>query len=600
MDVKDSGKYRSQFSTIGAQAALAVAWVSGLFSLVLCVIVIVNQINIASVDPLDDKSLAALKAAIAKDPENRELRDSVRSLYMMSQRAFFTNQTQMRTGGLLLLGGVAIFLAAIKTLVELRRVNPVPTGAQPMEGGKAERAAARWAVVAGGGVLVVITLTVVWLSDPPIDLDAVPAAPAAAAAEPAPAPAPAPGPVPGPGPAPAVAKPDPAPAPAGLAAVPLHAWPQFRGPNGLAVAGHKSAPLTWNGSSGEGVLWKAEIPTSGTNSPVVWDKKVFVSGSDEKKLEVYAYDVDKGALLWTGEVPNTLDKPLKVMEGTTYAASTLATDGARVYAIFATGDLAAFTLDGKRLWAKSLGLQKNSYGYTSSLAAFGGRVLVQYDDQKGGRFVAFDGQTGQPAWDVKRTVTEAWATPVVVDAGKRLEAIVYGKPYVAAYDPRTGKELWKVEGMEGEVAPSPAFAAGVVFVGTDHSAMVAIQTGGDGKVLWKYEDDLPDVASPVATEKFLIMCSSGGVISCLDAKTGKKVWSKEFDEGFYGSPILVDDRVYVMDRAGVTHVFKAADKYESLAANPLGEKADCTPAIPEGRIYLRSEKRLYCLGKSGT
>jgi len=182
VDVKDSGKYRSQFSVIGSQAALAVAWVSGLFCLVLCVIVIVNQVNISSVDPLNDKSLAALKAAIAKDPENRELRDSVRSLYMMSQRAFFTNQTQMRTGGLLLLGGVAIFLASIKTLVELRRVNPVPTGPQPMEGGKAERAAARWAVAAGGGVLVVVTLTVVYLSEPPVDLEAGAAAPAAAAA----------------------------------------------------------------------------------------------------------------------------------------------------------------------------------------------------------------------------------------------------------------------------------------------------------------------------------------------------------------------------------------------------------------------------------
>jgi outer membrane protein assembly factor BamB len=150
------------------------------------------------------------------------------------------------------------------------------------------------------------------------------------------------------------------------------------------------------------------------------------------------------------------------------------------------------------------------------------------------------------------------------------------------------------------VAPSPAFAGGVVFVGSDHATMMAIETGGDGKVLWKYEEDLPDASSPVATGKHLFMCSSGGVITCLDVKTGAKVWSKDFDEGFYGSPIVVDDRVYVMDRSGVTHVFKAADKYEALATNPLGEKADCTPAIPEGRIYLRSGKRLYCLGKSGT
>ena len=101
-------------------------------------------------------------------------------------------------------------------------------------------------------------------------------------------------------------------------------------------------------------------------------------------------------------------------------------------------------------------------------------------------------------------------------------------------------------------------------------------------MLWKHEEDLPSASSPLATEKHVFMCSDGGVITCLDAKTGQKAWSQEFDEGFYGSPILVDDRVYVMDRAGVTHVFRAGDKYEKLATNPLGEKADCTPAIPDG------------------
>lgn len=599
MDVKDSAKHRSQFAVMGAQAALAVAWVSGLFSLVLCVVVIVNQINISTVDPLDDKSLAALKAAIAKDPENRELRDSVRSLYMMSQRAFFTNQTQMRTGGLLLLGGVAIFLAAIKTLVELRKSNPVPVGSIPYEGGTAERAAARWAVAAGGGVLVVVTLTVVYLSDPPIDLGVAEAVEAPAPADPAGASA-------GPSSAPVVDAPKPSPAEgpasagakAGLAPVPPHAWPQFR--NGTGVAAVKNAPLTWDGAKNEGILWKKAIPTFGTNSPIVWEKKVFVSGSDEKKLEVYAYDVDKGDLLWTGEVPNTLDKPLKVMEGTSFCASTMATDGQRVYAIFATGDLGAFDMSGKRLWATSLGLQKNSYGYTSSLAAFGGRVLVQYDDQKGGRFLAFDGPTGKPAFQVKREGTESWASPVVVQAGSRVEAILYGQPWVSAHDPLTGKELWKTECKGGESAPSPAYAGGTLFIGTDHAQLVAIQAGDAGKILWKVEEDLPDVSSPVATEKYMFMCSSAGVITCLDAKTGAKVWSKEFDEGFYGSPILVDERIYVMDRAGVTHVFKAADKWEPLATNPLGEKADCTPAVTEGRIYLRSEKHLYCVGKSGT
>jgi outer membrane protein assembly factor BamB len=289
------------------------------------------------------------------------------------------------------------------------------------------------------------------------------------------------------------------------------------------------------------------------------------------------------------------------MDGTTFAASTAATDGTHVYAIFATGDVAAFTLDGKKAWSKNLGPHKNSYGYTSSLATFGGRVIVQYDDDATGRLIGLDGKTGQPAWDLKRESIASWASPAVVDTGGRVEILVASNPFVSGHDPMTGKPLWSLKCMKGETAPSPAFAGGVAYFVTDHAAMVAVQTGGDGKILWTFDEDLPDASSPVATETHVFMCSSAGLVTCLDAKTGKRAWQQEFEDGFYGSPVLVDDRIYVMDRSGTTHVFRASgEKFESLAKNPLGEKADCTPAVPDGRIYLRSEKFLYCMGKSGT
>jgi outer membrane protein assembly factor BamB len=126
---------------------------------------------------------------------------------------------------------------------------------------------------------------------------------------------------------------------------------------------------------------------------------------------------------------------------------------------------------------------------------------------------------------------------------------------------------------------------------------VAIRLGPENKKVWEYEDNKPDVSSPVATEKYVVMASSGGTVTCLAADSGKKLWEQEFDDGFYASPILVGDRVYLTDRKGITTVFKLGDQYEKLAQNPLGEKADCTPAFPEGRIYFRSEKNLYCVGK---
>ncbi len=580
MDVKDSSKHPSAFATIGAQTALAVVWVSGLFSLVLCVIIIVNHIQVETADPLDDKMMTALKAAIAKDPADRETRETFRRLHLMARRAFFTNQTQMRTGGLLLLGSVAIFLGAMKTLVELKRVNPVPTGPIPMEGGTAERAAARWAVAAGGGVLVVVTLLVVYVSPPEIYLE-VPGAAAAAVVE-APAAVPAP-------------PPDVAP----KATLPPVAWPGFRGPGGTATSSHPNVPLTWNGKTGEGLRWKKPIAKPGKSSVVVWGSRALATGSDGKTHELYAYDTESGELAWTGTLASTASKPYDVMDDVGHAAPTPATDGERVYALFSSGDIAAFSYDGKKLWSRSLGQPECAYGFGSSLAVHGGRVLVQFDDKKAPRFVALDGKTGQPAWEQKREVHEGYASPVIVEAGGRTQALLVGNPFLISYDPQSGKPLWRTETLKDvEIGPSAAVHGTTAYVTTDHAKLYAVDLA-EGKILWKdYDEDLPDSSSPAATATHVFLCSSAGMVTCVDAKTGKRAWSQEFEEGFYASPILIGGRIYVMDRGGTMQVFKASgEKYESLAKNPLGEKADCTAAVAEGRIYLRSDKHLYSVGK---
>jgi outer membrane protein assembly factor BamB len=602
-------KHPSEAAAIGAQIARAAAWVSGIFSLVACIFLIMQQVQSMVDDPLNDPTLKVMRAQIAKDQSNQQLRDSVRALHLMTRRAFFTNQELMRATGLLTLFGVAIFLASAKTYVELRLRLPVPQGQAPREGGAAERSAGRWAVAAGAGLIVVVTLTSVFLSPPDFNLLGPKPAEGAVGAAAAPAPPEAPSKAEPTAAAPAKAeapKPAPAPAPAAEAAVkieppPLGAWPAFRGPGGNGVAAHAKAPLTWNGQTGENILWKVPVPKTGTNSPIVWGDKVFVAGADDQTRDVYAYDAKTGKLLWTaptGLVSGTLPK---VMEGTTFAASTLTTDGERVYAVFATGDLVAFAAaDGKKVWGRNLGAFKNSYGHSSSLILYGGRLLVQFDHEAGGHLMGFDARTGNPVWDEKREVKQSsWASPIVVNTGSRTEAILSAKPFVMSHDPLSGKLLWKVECMDGEIAPSPAYAAGRVFLANEGAAAIALQLGPEPKVLWKYEENLPDVSSPVATEKYVLMAASGGTVTCLDAATGKKIWAQEFDDGFYASPVIVGDRVYLMDKKGVTVVFRLGDQYEKLALNPLGEKATCTPAIPEGRIYFRSEKNLYCVGKDG-
>jgi outer membrane protein assembly factor BamB len=557
------------------------------------------------VDPLHDETLKALKAQIPKDLNNKQLRESVRNLSLMTRRSFFTNQTMMRATGLMLLFGVAIFLASIKTYVELRLRLPVPQGQAPREGGSAERASHRWAVGAGAGVIVVLTLFLVFISPPDFDLmtEEKPAeekASAAAAESKAAESKPAGAKAAETKPAPAETKADPKPAadpkaPASPAVSPTQVWASFRGPQAQGVALHKNAPLTW---SPETVAWKKPIPKPGTNSPIVWGDKVFVAGADDASRDIFAYHAGTGDLLWTAPTKLVTGTLPKVMEDTGYCAATLATDGDRVYGVFATGDVVAIAMDGKPAWMKNLGTFKNSYGHSSSLLTVDGKVIVQFDHEASGKLLALEAKSGKVAWEQVRPVKSSWASPILATVGGKTQIIVCGNPLVTAHDPATGKILWQVECMGGEVAPSPAFAGGRLFVGTASIPLTALEPGAsEAKKLWEYEGELPDVSSPVATDKYVLMAASGGTVTCLNAATGKMVWTHDFDDGFSSSPVLVDDRAYLMDKKGNTVVIKLGDKYESLGVNALGEKCVSTPAIPEGRIYLRTDKNLYCIGK---
>lgn len=592
-------KHPSEGAAIGAQVAKAVAWVSGVFSLVACISLIVNQIQIMQVDPLNDATLKALKAQIPKDLNNQQLRESVRNLSFMTRRSFFTNQTMMRATGLMLLFSVAIFLASMKTYVELRLKLPVPTGQAPREGGSAERASHRWAVSAGAGVVVFLTLLLVFVSPPDFDLMTVdkPKEEAAAAETKAPETAAV---TDAPKPEVKAAVPEtPAPAPAAApAAIPTTAWPSFRGPQGRGIAAHKAAPLKW---TPETVAWKKPIAKVGTNSPVVWGDHVFVAGGDDQSRDIYAYSAKTGDLLWTGPTKLVTGSLPKVTSETTYCPATLATDGTRVYGVFATGDVVAFGMDGKLAWMRNLGAFKNSYGHSSSLITLGDKVFVQFDHETAGKLIAMEAKSGKTLWESKREVKSSWASPILITVGTQTQVVVCGHPLVTGHDPETGKILWSFSWLEnGEVAPSPAFAGGRLFVGTSGAPLIALQPGAaDVKKLWEYEGDIPDVSSPVATEKYVLLTSQSGAVTCLNAETGKPAWTHEYDDGFNASPVLVDDHAYLTDKTGKTIVLKLGDKFEQVAENTLGEPCDSTAAIPEGRIYLRTLKNLYCIAKDG-
>jgi outer membrane protein assembly factor BamB len=307
-------------------------------------------------------------------------------------------------------------------------------------------------------------------------------------------------------------------------------------------------------------------------------------------------DANTGKLKWTGQVGNGSKKP-KVSEETGYAAPTAATDGAGVYAIFATGDIAGFDMSGKKLWEKDLGLPDNPYGHSSSLLVYDGKVIVQYDQRTSQKILALSVKTGATVWSTNRTVRASWSSPILVNTGNRSEIITVAEPYVAAYNPSTGKEIWKIESIGGEVGPSAAYSNGLVFAVNDYSTLCAIKAGSEPAILWENNELLSDIPSPVANEKYLFLATSYGVLVCYDAVTGEKYWEKDFGNSIYSSPVIAENKLYVMDATGVMHIVATDKEYRLVGESSLGEHSATTPAFTNGRIYIRGVDHIYCFGK---
>ena len=264
----------------------------------------------------------------------------------------------------------------------------------------------------------------------------------------------------------------------------------FRGNSSNGQSTARGIPTTWNLQAGTNILWKAPVQKKGYNSPVINGRNVFLTGADDSARELYCYDINSGELKWklaaTGIAGSPSSMP-RVNEDTGLAASTVATNGNQVCAIFATGDIICADMDGNRLWAKNLGVPDNHYGFASSLLIYGNIVIVQYDNDSSPRVMALSLANGNTVWTKNRTEKATWASPMIAYIDNKPQLIVMGNPAITAYNPVNGEQIWKVDCMSGEVGASACASDGIVFGASENAKMVAIQAS-DGQLLWESND----------------------------------------------------------------------------------------------------------------
>lgn len=421
-----------------------------------------------------------------------------------------------------------------------------------------------------------------------------------------------------------------------LATAGAASWPQWRGPSGQGVSEETKLPSEWTAT--KNIKWKTAIPGRGHSSPIVWGNRIFLTtaiegevvpgakavkhmdgdkeyvhpdsiGANKKhQFQVIALDRKSGKIVWSQTA----------FEGTpyddrhrksSYAASTPATDGSNVYAFFGAEGLYAYNMNGKLMWKVDLGkLATVGMGTGTSPILYKNLVIVQCDEENGESsfMVAIDKKTGKEAWRTPRKVQISWSTPLLVQTPKRAELIASGTEFVIGYDPATGQELWRHNGVKSNAVPSPVANSEVVFVSAGYPAKIAmaIALGSNGDladtVVWKYAKGTAYVPSPILYNDYLYLTSDRGVLTCLDAKTGEVKYEGgrvPVPASFTASPVAFGGKILLTSEDGDTFIVKAGPKHEILGTNSVGEPVYASPAIADGNIIIRGERNLYCIGE---
>jgi len=448
-------------------------------------------------------------------------------------------------------------------------------------------------------------------------------------------------------------------------------WSQFRGPNSSGLSDEKGLPTEFGPE--RNVIWKTTLPP-GHSSPILTDRRIFLTAFEGEKICVICLDRNTGKVLWRREVPRNRTEELH--KANSPASPSPVTDGTNVYAFFTDFGLISFGPDGQERWRLPLGPFNNPFGLGASPIIAEDKVLMVCDQESGSFFVAVDKNTGQIKWRVERPeYTRGFATPILYKSKEgELQVIVSGSLQLTAYSVETGKELWWVQGITWQVKSTPVMGPETLYVhgwagGSDEgeqeqvepfnealkkmdvnhdgrlskeeikderltkdwqsmdldrdgalderdwrfyrarrsaqNAVLAFRLGGSGDMteksfLWRYQKSLPNVPSPLLYQDVLYLMKEGGVLTALQASTGKVLKQARLQGAlgdYFASPVVADDKIFTISHEGKVTVLKPGANWEVLTTNDLGDECNASPAFGDGKLYIRTRSTLYCFGR---
>ena len=435
-------------------------------------------------------------------------------------------------------------------------------------------------------------------------------------------------------------------------------WPQWRGPTGNGVSEATGLPTTWGPDSN--VAWRIELPSWSGGTPIIWGDRVFVTspskpateadpasqegrsaatGANEgrrarrgggggrepggSELMLLCLSRKDGALLWQRE----LDRGNRLWRKQNNTSPSPVTDGNHVWVVTGTGVVTAFDMNGNEKWKFNLQREYGNFGlnwgYASSPLLHDGKLIIEVlhgmrtDDPS--YVVALDSSTGREVWrrerptDAPSESPDAYTTPALLVHNGQTQIVISGGDYVTGHSPATGEEIWRAAGLNPRkssnyrIVASPVVVDGMIYAPTRQRPLLALRAGGSGNVTeshlaWKWEDDAgPDVPSPVSDGKAFYMTDDRGLVTCLDAKTGRRLWGPERTAlGTVSSSLLLaDDKVYVTNERAVTTVLAAGPEFKVLATNELdGSYTLSSIAVSGDQLFIRTAERLYCIGNT--